>query len=153
GMSGEEYLHMYSREAAKWMNTCVACQRKGYRPDLPNAIMHGTIETAIADNLRTHFQPLPLNQDGLCAECEAALGLRKLDNCSHSHWRLRSCRRTARPFQAAIPENFSVQPLSNPPGRAKNSPTISTVPLNSFPNGCYRRRSLDSNRARQSQGS
>jgi len=73
GMTGDEYIAQFPREAARWMNTCAACGRKGYRPELPEVITRGTIETALADNLRALFKPLSVNEHGLCQTCAETL--------------------------------------------------------------------------------
>ena len=49
----------------KWINQCVACQRLGYRPELPE-------KHVAARNLRSYFPELALNDQGLCDQCAAA---------------------------------------------------------------------------------
>jgi hypothetical protein len=66
----EQYLRMYPKETGRWMNQCVTCQRKGYKPDLPKTIYP---DTALASNLRRYFEPLELNELGLCEQCSEAL--------------------------------------------------------------------------------
>jgi hypothetical protein len=66
GNEGEEYLQMYPTRTARWLNQCVACQRKGYKPDMPNEIYPGG---ALASNLRRYFEPLELDEAGLCDQC------------------------------------------------------------------------------------
>jgi len=57
---GDDYLTMYPRYL-RWMNQCLSCQRKGYKPDMP-------------PDLQPNIQRLfpPLGPDGLCEECEGA---------------------------------------------------------------------------------
>jgi hypothetical protein len=67
---GSEYLKRYP-DLLRWMNQCIACGSRGYRPDLPENIRpypsHG------ARTLRQHYQPLPVDDVGLCEQCRAAL--------------------------------------------------------------------------------
>jgi hypothetical protein len=52
---------------AKWVQTCVGCGARGYRPDLPDNIYpHPNVG---AKNLRQMFRPLDLNQQGFCEQC------------------------------------------------------------------------------------
>ena len=69
GLTGEEYLDIYWPDAARWINTCLACKRKGYRPDLPEVIIRRHTDTALAQNLRSYFEPLEVNAEGLCRQC------------------------------------------------------------------------------------
>jgi hypothetical protein len=62
---GELYLAMYPRLARRWMNQCVVCQRKGYKPGMPDQIGIGVA----ANNLRRFFDPLNLSEDGRCDQC------------------------------------------------------------------------------------
>lgn len=57
------YLDMYPG-LRKWTNQCVTCQRLGYRPELPE-------EHVAANNLRSFFPELALNDQGLCDQCAA----------------------------------------------------------------------------------
>jgi len=65
------YVKQYPA-ARRWLNQCAGCQRTGYKPDLPEQIGM----TAIAGNLRGYFQPLALDEFGLCEMCAAAMGKR-----------------------------------------------------------------------------
>jgi hypothetical protein len=54
--AGKVYLENYPKYR-KWMSQCVACNRQGYRP--------GTIHPL----LLRYFEPLELNDAGLCPHC------------------------------------------------------------------------------------
>ena len=56
---GDDYLTMYP-DLRRWINQCVACQSQGYKPSMPDE----------HTNLRKYFQPLSLNEAGLCEQCE-----------------------------------------------------------------------------------
>ena len=72
---GDAYVKLYPRETARWLNTCAICECRGYRPDMPDVITRGTIETGFATHLRANFEPLALNGQGLCDQCANASGL------------------------------------------------------------------------------
>jgi hypothetical protein len=55
----DDYLTMYPR-ALKWINQCIVCQRKGFRPDMPRDEW---------PNLVRYFDPLHLGPDGRCDQC------------------------------------------------------------------------------------
>ena len=61
---GEAYLAQYPR-LRRWIHQCVACQRVGYRSDLPEQI---GISVA-AQNIRRYFEQLDLDDRGFCEEC------------------------------------------------------------------------------------
>ena len=61
------YLQDYPR-LRKWINQCVACQRLGYRPDMPKDLGPGVA----AQNLRRFFPEMDVNAAGLCEQCAAA---------------------------------------------------------------------------------
>lgn len=62
---GLVYLDMYP-QLRKWINQCVACQRLGYTPQLPE-------KHVAAKNLRSFFPELLLNEQSLCDQCADAL--------------------------------------------------------------------------------
>jgi hypothetical protein len=64
------YLKMYPKQTQRWMNRCGACQRLGYKPEMPEDITPG----CLAQNLRSYFEPLLVNEIGLCPMCAATLG-------------------------------------------------------------------------------
>lgn len=64
-----EYLTSYPELERRWLNQCVACQRKGYKPTMPDEIHPGFA----AQNIRRYFGPLEVDEVGLCEECRAAL--------------------------------------------------------------------------------
>ncbi len=63
------YLEMYPGLAKRWINQCVICQRQGYKPDMPEDIYPGVA----GKNLRAYFEPLELNECGLCDLCADVL--------------------------------------------------------------------------------
>ncbi|MEK7468759.1 MAG: hypothetical protein AAB074_15225 [Planctomycetota bacterium] len=66
---GDEYLRMYPR-LEKWVHRCVGCQHRGYKPELPAHIPPG----GAAKNIRSLFDELSLNGDGLCQQCARNVG-------------------------------------------------------------------------------
>ena len=50
--SGDDYLATYPR-FLKWMNQCVACGRKGYKPEMPP----NDDPKFTGQNLRAYFEP------------------------------------------------------------------------------------------------
>ena len=62
---GESYLEMYPK-LRKWINQCIACHAKGYKPELPEDIYPGVA----AKNLRRYFKELSLSESGLCSNCD-----------------------------------------------------------------------------------
>jgi hypothetical protein len=57
----DDYLMMYPR-ALKWIDQCVVCQRKGYKPEMPRHEW---------PNLARYYQPLAVGPVALCADCAA----------------------------------------------------------------------------------
>lgn len=71
GDEGEEYINAFPR-LKKWINECLCCHEKGYKPSMPDKIttVDGSLEVYF---IKKYFKPLPLNEDGLCAHCEKLL--------------------------------------------------------------------------------
>jgi hypothetical protein len=67
---GDDYLAMYPTLERRWINQCVACQRKGYKPELPDTLSG---KSAAAANLRMYFTELALDEHGLCEQCRDGL--------------------------------------------------------------------------------
>ena len=66
----DQYLEQYP-DLHRWLNVCLACGMRGYKPDLPeNIYRHFNVA---ADHLRRFFRPLRLNDTGLCNVCARAL--------------------------------------------------------------------------------
>lgn len=62
----ELYLKMYP-ELLKWINECLICHSKGYKPEMPEHI--GGEYSIAAYNIRKHFKPLELDENDLCVQC------------------------------------------------------------------------------------
>ena len=63
---GDEYLEMYPR-FRKWINQCIACNTKGYKPEMPA----NDASRFNGQYLRRYFKPLSVNEVGLCEQCAA----------------------------------------------------------------------------------
>lgn len=62
----ELYLKSYP-EALKWINECLACHHRGYKPNMPKRI--GGKDSVLADNLRRYFSPMEVDEMGFCVVC------------------------------------------------------------------------------------
>jgi hypothetical protein len=69
----EKYLRpdSYLRQ---WVNECVVCHYKGYKPVMPEPTFDSTMLTAA--KLRRLFDELELDENGLCEQCREALSQR-----------------------------------------------------------------------------
>ena len=66
----DQYLGQYP-DLQKWLNVCLTCGARGYKPELPeNIYPHFNVA---AMNLRKYFRPLRLNDLGHCEQCAQAL--------------------------------------------------------------------------------
>ena len=65
---GEDYINAFPR-LKKWINECVCCHAKGYKPEMPDKI---SIVEGCSDvhHIKKYFKPLEINKDGLCKVCE-----------------------------------------------------------------------------------
>ena len=54
---GESYLTSFPKYR-KWINECITCHSKGYKPDMPS------------HHVRGYFDPLPVNNLGVCEQCK-----------------------------------------------------------------------------------
>lgn len=70
---GEIYLKSYPELERRWINQCVACQRKGYKPSMPRIIYPGYA----AQNLRRYFDPLDVDELSLCEQCRQVTSSQK----------------------------------------------------------------------------
>ncbi len=50
----------------RWINTCAHCGRQGYQPEMLDEYFHAGIA---AHYIRSYFEPLSLQDNGLCPEC------------------------------------------------------------------------------------
>lgn len=70
---GEEYVSTYRNKGEKWINQCVQCQARGYKPDMPDIVMEGHFYGDrggfAARYIRKYFKPLALDERGLCEVC------------------------------------------------------------------------------------
>jgi hypothetical protein len=74
---GEEYLAMYPF-MERWMNRCIACQRLGYKPEMPDLVR--SWPSAHADYIRSYFSPLEVDADGFCEQCHNAKNYGKTED-------------------------------------------------------------------------
>lgn len=65
---GEDYINAFPR-LKKWINECICCHAKGYKPEMPDKI---SIVEGCSDvhHIKKYFKPLEINKDGLCKVCE-----------------------------------------------------------------------------------
>ena len=63
-----DYMQSHSKVTRRWLNECVACHRVGYKPELPQELP-GTV---LAQNIQREFEPLALDDAGLCEQCADA---------------------------------------------------------------------------------
>lgn len=68
---GEEFIRQYPK-LGKWINECLCCHKKGYKPDMPDKItvVESSLEVYF---IKKYFKPLSLNSNGLCSQCENVL--------------------------------------------------------------------------------
>ena len=77
---GEDYLLKFPK-FGKWINTCLCCGAKGYRPDMPETItIAGEYETPAARYIRKHFNELSVDGYGRCEVCAKLMESKKEDN-------------------------------------------------------------------------
>ena len=73
--AGNRYLAQYP-QLQKWVNTCVCCGAVGYDAQMPEAICRKGVRTMGAENIRKFFDPLPVNESGICEHCQTILNKR-----------------------------------------------------------------------------
>ena len=77
---GEDYLREFPK-MKKWINTCLCCGARGYRPDMPDVItIGGEKKTIFADRIRKYFDPLEVDRYGRCEICAKLMERKKEDN-------------------------------------------------------------------------
>ena len=76
---GEEYLDAFPK-FRKWINECICCREKGYKPTMPEKIttVDGSLEVYFIKKL---FKPLSINEDGLCPQCEKMINKKWINEC------------------------------------------------------------------------
>jgi len=68
----DRYIAFHWKRISQWLNQCVSCQQSGYKPELPDSLGPGVL----AVYLRQYYQPLKLNERGLCDQCANSLANR-----------------------------------------------------------------------------
>ena len=65
------YVTKYNKDASRFLNTCVACGRTGYAPQVARSdfALAGQFHHAIQRTLLESYDPLPLEEFGLCLPC------------------------------------------------------------------------------------
>ena len=53
----------------KWIIECACCHRQGYNPKMPEKIIPDEIGFTGAEHIRHTYEPLVLNEMGLCEVC------------------------------------------------------------------------------------
>lgn len=70
---GLDYLRKYP-QLSKWINTCICCGSMGYNPKLPKSLTRnlgqGEFSTISAQNIRKYFNPMSINELGMCETCQ-----------------------------------------------------------------------------------
>lgn len=54
----------------KWINECICCHRIGYSPEMPEKITPDEFGFNYSNLIRSYFEPLVLNDNGVCEVCE-----------------------------------------------------------------------------------
>lgn len=67
---GKAYLSMYPEIAKRWINECGICHCQGYKPEMPEKICSVSNQANIKKHLMSYFQPLAVNEIGICEQCE-----------------------------------------------------------------------------------
>ena len=70
---GLNYIKQYPK-LKKWINTCICCGSIGYNPELPEDLTdnwgQGEYTTLAARFIRKYFNPLKVNELGICETCQ-----------------------------------------------------------------------------------
>ena len=61
---------MQNRHLLRWVNECLACHHKGYKPEMPEP--DADISIVISAKLRRLADELVLDEDCLCEQCRQA---------------------------------------------------------------------------------
>lgn len=73
------YVKQYPAKTNKWLNECLACGSIGYKPEMPEKIHPGLL----AENLRSLFTLLAVNEISLCENCSINWELSNQNNIVH----------------------------------------------------------------------
>lgn len=72
-VEGLAYLKQYPK-LNQWINKCICCGSIGYSPSMPEKITtnwgQGECITVASQHLRKYFQPLAVNEIGVCEICQ-----------------------------------------------------------------------------------
>lgn len=60
---------MYPDIAKRWVNECSICHYQGYKPEMLEKIGSDSVQANIKKLLMSYFQPMCLNEIGLCEQC------------------------------------------------------------------------------------
>lgn len=74
---GEAYIEAFPR-FKKWINECLRCHRKGYKPSMPEHI--GGEYSMASYQIRKYFEPLELDADGICEYCKVGRKKKKKES-------------------------------------------------------------------------
>ena len=69
GKDVEEFLMQYPY-LLRWVNECLSCHHKGYKPEMPAPKFDNSV--VIDAQLRRLLNELVLDDDGLCPQCRQA---------------------------------------------------------------------------------
>jgi hypothetical protein len=69
GTDIEEFLMKYPH-MLRWVNECLSCHHKGYKPEMPEPEVD--ISVFIPAKLRRLLDELALDENGLCEQCRQA---------------------------------------------------------------------------------
>ena len=66
---GESYLKFYPHIKKRWIHTCIACGRQGYKPELPEKIDNKSLQCIMKKTIMQYFEPLSIDDTGFCEVC------------------------------------------------------------------------------------
>ena len=64
---GESYINQFP-QLKKWINECICCHKKGYKPNMPDKIFANDFSLEVYF-IKKYYKPLVLNEEGLCEVC------------------------------------------------------------------------------------
>ena len=66
GAEVEEFLMKYPH-LARWVNECISCHHRGYKPEMPEPEFESS--AYLPSKLRRLMNEMTLDQDGVCQRC------------------------------------------------------------------------------------